>query len=137
MSYAHQLLEWKLADAVSLAAATPTQIPLIPGRTPLLIRGAFAIVTTVSAVGICTMTFSNRTVAGTVGILQAVGTLLIPVATAPGKVIWKDFTPVEIAPGGDVNVIITGSATGNAHIGLVYEPSWDTPRNNANSILSL
>jgi hypothetical protein len=68
-----------------------------------------------------------------------IGTLTIPDATAVGKCVYKDITPVSFTPGDTIEIswtIGTGTPTGIGMWGLIAEESPETPANVSDMIAS-
>lgn len=107
------------------------------GYQPIVIDHLWATVTVVSAAAISVATWKYRPTPGSDTGSSTIGTLSIPVATAPGKSVYKKLATVFTAlPGSEITVTTTGAATGNATMGFTCHPSWDAPTNNANMIAS-
>lgn len=68
-----------------------------------------------------------------------IGTLTIPNATAVGKVVYKNITPVKFNVGDSVEIshtIGTGTPTGQGHWAMVCEESPEEPGNNTDMVES-
>jgi len=139
MAYTHQQVEQQLAVAVSVATADPLAgARWFPGYQKIKCRAIWAVVTTQIATATLTLTFKFRPTPGSASGEIVIGTLTLPVGALVGKSYYKDVALFDIPcpPGGEVVVQAAGGATGNATVGINYEPTWENPDNNANMILS-
>jgi hypothetical protein len=70
---------------------------------------------------------------------SAVATLTVPDATAVGKVVYKDFSPVAFAVGDAINItwtVGTGTPTGIGRWFLEADDDPETPANNSDMVAS-
>jgi hypothetical protein len=126
------LVDNSLAPAANIAGSR-----FHPGSQPVMIQGLWATVTVVTAVAIINIAFKYRPTPGSDTGAIAIGSLNIPIGTAVGKSVYKPITPVKMMPGGELILTTTGaSATGSGTVGFTGAPSWDSPTNNPNAILS-
>jgi len=126
------LVDNSLAPAANVATSR-----FHPGSIPIMAQQIWATITTVTAVAIVAVSYKWRPTPGSDTGSQVLGTLNIPIGTTPGKTVYKNLTPFEMNPGGELILSLSGaSATGNATIGFAGAPSWDNPSNNPAAILS-
>lgn len=137
--YDHQKIE--VTQLVANAIATAADIAgsrYYCGYQPQKIRHLWATVVVVTAVAALVATWKYRPTPGSDTGSSTIGTLTIPIATAPGKNVYKKLTnDFTILPGSEVIVgFVAASGTGSVTVGMVLDPSWDAPGNNANMIAS-
>lgn len=86
--------------------------------------------------------FYSRPTSGGTGNQVTLGTLIIPDATALGKVVYKDIAPVRILPGYDIGFAQTvaaassGTANGKGFYGFVAEMDPEYKANLSNMVAS-
>jgi hypothetical protein len=136
--YTDQRLDVALLTAASIAPAADIAASRYYPAVPVYPQQLWAVITTVTAVQVITLTYKYRPTPGSDTNAVTVGTLVIPVATAAGKVVYKNLTSqVKLNPGGELVVSAAGaSATGSATVGFSGSPSWESPGNNPNAIAS-
>jgi hypothetical protein len=66
------------------------------------------------------VTFKKRITPGSDTGSSTIGTLTIPDGTAVGKVLYKNVTPVELAPGDAIEMAVSTAGTGAAAAGSGY-----------------
>jgi hypothetical protein len=137
--YDHQLNEYQLGEALSVATADPIAAarPAFPGRFPMTIQSIWATTTTAVTVANAVLTFKVRPTPGSAAGEVVLGTLTLPTAgSAAGNLYWKDITPVKVNPGSQIVVSASGGAAGNAAIGFTARPQWEQPENNTKAFAS-
>lgn len=140
MSYTHQQTEVQMGRAVSVAPSSGNPITnslaFVPAYTPAVIRAVSCVVTTTIATADAVVNFVYRPTAGSSSGAQTIGSITLPVAAVVGKAYYLDGLNFKIPPGGELVVTASssGSATGNAHIGIMIEPHWARPEDNSNMI---
>jgi hypothetical protein len=125
------LVDTSIAPAANIAASR-----YYPGGQPIMIQQLWATITVVTAAAIVDIAFKYRPTPGSDTGAIAVGSLKVPIGTAPGKTVFKNVAPVKMVPGGELVLTTTGAGTGSATVGFSGAPSWDTPSNNPNAIAS-
>lgn len=137
MSYDHQKIDLQLGTALSLANADPISGPRAGFFQPAQIDTLWALITTAVSTAAVTLTFKYRPTPGNASGEVVIGTMVLPLSTAAGKLCYKKIIPVKIPFGAELVVTASGGGAGNAHIGVGYTPSWDNPVGNANTVLSV
>jgi hypothetical protein len=131
MSYAHQLIEVKVAAAASLASLADIG-SWGPGLVPVTIRGvALLIGSDIAAAGVVKVdkrpTFGSDTSRGD----GDVATINLATTHTGGKVVYSDGLDVDINPGEEVVFEVT-DVTGAGDVAdliLLVEPRWEVPGN--------
>lgn len=137
--YTHGQNDQQLAVAVSIAPADPLAgARWFPGYQKIKLRAIWATITTQTAAAIITLTFKYRPTPGSASGEIIIGTVVVPIGALVGKTYYRDIvaTDVPCPSGGEVVVQAAGAGTGNATVGITYEPTPDIPENNANMIAS-
>lgn len=136
--YTDQRLDVALLTAASIAPAADIAASRYYPAVPVQVQQLWAVITTVTAVQVITLTYKWRPTPGSDTGSSTVGTVVIPIGTAAGKVVYKNITtPAKLTPGGELVVSASGaSATGSATVGFSGSPSWESMANNANAIAS-
>lgn len=121
------------ADDLSGAAVHTTFVPVMAQMKVKRLEVLVSVVT----VGAATIAFKRRpTFASATGEVT-MGSVVVPAATAAGKVVYKDITPVVCFPGDQIVYEITSAATsGSAHYGVAGELDPEQPANQSDMIAS-
>ncbi len=85
------------------------------------------------------VTFYKRSAPGVTASQVTLGVLSFPNATAVGKVMYKEITPVEVLPGQALafEVTVAADTAGGALYGFDYEDSPEEPANISSMVLSV
>jgi hypothetical protein len=136
--YTDQRLDVTQLVAASIAPAADIAASRYHPPNGAIANQLWAIITTVTAVQVITLTWKYRPTPGSDTNAVTVGTLNIPIATAVGKVVYKNLTSqVKMAAGGELIISAAGaSATGSATVGFSGYPSGESGPNNPNAIAS-
>jgi|SRR3990172_9658687 len=82
-----------------------------------------------------TITITKEAIVG--GTSTAVTTLTLPNTTAVGKVVYKDITPVDLAPGNVLKYVVSNTGTATAMILTATGiPRAEVPANLSNMVAS-
>lgn len=121
------------ADDLSAAAVHTTFVPVM---AQMKVRRLEVLVSVVT-VGACTVAFKRRPTFGSTSGEVTMGSVVVPGATAAGKVVYKDITPVVCFPGDQIVYEITSAATsGSAHYGVSGELDPEQAANQSDMIAS-
>lgn len=127
--------------AIDIGASSGTHGEIYCSRACLVSRVGF-ILTEELAGGTSvapTVVFTKRPTPLSSSGATTMATLTIPDATAVGKVVYKDFSPVAFVPGDGINItwtIGTGTPTGIGRWFLVAQDDPETAANVSNMIAS-
>jgi len=141
MSYGEELLEGSLIplgssvlDADDLSAAAVHGEYLALQRVSVK-RLMFYV--SVVTVGASTVEFNRRPLAGSAAGEVAIGSLIIPAATAAGSILYKDIDPVEFQAGDGLSFEVTAAATsGNGLYGFAADLMPEYAANEGDMIAS-
>lgn len=126
MAYDQQKFDIKLVEAVTLANGTVGAYAI--GMAPFQVSELWATLTVAVSTASSVLTFQFRPVAGVAANQVVLGVLNLPVTVAvAGRQYYKRVTPFKCLPGGDIAVVASGGAVGNASLGVGGFPSWDSP----------
>lgn len=122
------------ADDLSGAAVHTTFVPVMAQMKVKVLEVLVSVVT----VGACTIAFKRRPLFGSTSGEVTMGSVIVPAATAAGKVVYKKLaSPVTCFPGDQIVYEITSAATsGNAHYGVTAELDPEEPSNQSDMIAS-
>lgn len=125
---------FKIETPANLAsAAVKGEVACMLG---LKVRRFMALVSTVT-VGACTIVLKKRPVYGSSAGESVIATIIIPAATAAGKVVYKDLDSVDLLPGMGLAYEVTAAATsGAAVLGVNAYHAEEHPQNLASMIAS-
>lgn len=90
-----------------------------------------AVVYTAPTVTAAVLTYTYQPTPGSSSGAVVLGTVTIPIATAIGKVVYKDIKPVSVPEGGELIVAVSTTATAGA--GQGYYVFGEDPESNQNS----
>jgi hypothetical protein len=139
MSYDQQKADITLLPPTSVADAAFVAGSRSYIATPAMVRALWATVTVAIVTAASVITFTYRPTPGSATGQVTLGTITIPNGTAAGKFVYKNLASAQkIMPGGEVVISFSGGsgAGGLAAVGITTDPSWDSPGNNPNAILS-
>lgn len=124
--------------AIGTAADPITTARRSIGSQPKVIRALWATVNVAIATSTITLTFKYRPTPGSASGEVVLGTVLIPITATAGKILYKNVTPYQAAPGGEVVIQTNGNGAGAGTVSAGYRatPNWENLANNANAIAS-
>jgi hypothetical protein len=138
--YDHQQIDEQIvqAQAIGTAADPISGARRAVGSQPVVVRALWATVTTVVATSTIVLTYKYRPTPGSATGEVTLGTVSVPTSAIAGKQVYKEITPYQCNPGGEIVVQTggNGGSTGNATLGYRCTPKWESPTNNANMIAS-
>lgn len=139
--YNHQQDSIWLGQGMDISAALDPIVTLAtnfrPGYQPMNVSTIYALITAVNTVAITVLTIKFRPLIASAAGEVVIGTLSIPINAAIGNVYYKRVDNVKCTPGGEVVVQTDGGGTvGTASVGIMANPTWDSPGNNAKMFAS-
>lgn len=139
MAYSHDLVEYSLASA-QLTTSTGDKVRWTPSYMPHYIRAVAATITTATTVQTAIVNFTTQGTAGSNSGIAAGDVAILNLLTsyAIGKVVYFDNIKEKlISPKQSLVVNVGQSSTAGAcDISILCEPSWETPLNNSNMIVT-
>lgn len=135
-NYAHVAAD---LDDLTGAAVHTTSVGIV--AQVKVVRLKAMVTTAVVSSGAVVITYKKYPTYGSSASAVTLGTISIPAATAAGKVLYKNITPVVCTPGEQIVYEITtaaagGGAAGNAYYAVEFELDPEQPANQSDMIAS-
>ena len=138
MSYTSDQVEYELAVAQTFTS-TGNKVTWAPGYCPHIIRAVAMAIVTAPTVAAGVINFTTRATVGSDAGITAGDIAILNMLTtySIGNVIYKDGIQKKLSPKQELVVNVgTASTAGAANISIFCEPSFETPLNNSNMILT-
>lgn len=138
MAYTHSQYEVMMSN-VAVVTSTGDKNQWGPGYVPHVLRAWAFLVTTQPTVTAPQLDLDKQPTAGSASgrIADFVSPLKVPVTTVQGKIVYKDGIQAKVSPGEQLIYNITTAATAGAGSVIIFvEPTWETPGNNVNMVLT-